>query len=59
MMFNLLSVVRIITTLKNQLGTFKQLSPPSWLTAGGSPVNMIYYFMGIPVGNLLVAVRAR
>ena len=58
-MFNFLSVVRIITTLKKSAGHFVTSVTPSWLTAGGSLVNMIYYPMGIPVGYLLVAVWAR
>ena len=59
-MFNFLSVVRIITTLKKPAGHFvKNFTPPSWLAAGGSLVNMIYYPMGMPVGYLLVAIQAR
>ena len=58
-MYNFLSVVRIITTLKKPAGHFVTSVTPSWLTAGGSLVSMIYYPMGIPVGYLLVAIQAR
>jgi hypothetical protein len=60
-MFIFLSVVRIITTLKKPVGHFvaSVTPPPSWSTAEGSLVNMIYYPMGMPVCYLLqVAIRA-
>ena len=50
-MFIFLSVVRIIKTLKKPAGHFvASVTPPSWSTADGSLVNMIYYPMGMPVG---------
>ena len=52
-----LSVVRIITTLKNQLGTFSSVAP-QLVGSGGLAGDMIYYAKGVSRVYLRVAIRA-
>ena len=54
-MFIFLSVVRIITTLKNPAGHFvASVTPQLVWAAGGSLTNIVYYPMGIPIGYVWV-----